>query len=68
MNKRPTVVAQKPVSAPTILPIVWPEITFSGDIGKTIIHPEFSGLNLISGFRGKGKTSWGLKIDRPSIS
>jgi len=52
-------------SGPVIIRSIFPDPIFTGDRQPSIIHPEFSGLNLVTGFRGKGKTSWGLKIDNP---
>jgi hypothetical protein len=37
-----------------------------GEKQESIIHPEFSGLTFITGFRGKGKSSLLEKFDHPS--
>lgn len=74
MTKPPTVVPPKvappprQVNAPIV---VVPQATFAppifeGEVQPSIIHPEFSGVNLITGFRGHGKTSYGLKTDNPA--
>lgn len=70
MNKPAKPGAARPVSSPPPSPIVltrttFPDPIFEGEPLKSIIHPDFSGLNLVTGFRGKGKTSWLLKLDRP---
>src|SRR5688572_12567113 len=72
MNKGPTLVppriAPPPVAAP-LAPIVvtqFPAPIIEGEKSPSIIHPDFQGLNLITGFRGMGKTSYGLKTDNPN--
>jgi hypothetical protein len=44
----------------------FPRPEFDGDPQPTIIHPDFAGVNLVTGFRGHGKTSYGLKTDNPA--
>jgi hypothetical protein len=69
MNRKPVVVSRAQVSPAVEAPAIVKSIVdpvFTGEIGPTIIHPDFEGLNLITGFRGKGKTSYALKVDRPS--
>jgi hypothetical protein len=51
--------------------IITPQATFlppvfDGDLQPSIIHPDFSGVNLVTGIRGYGKTSYGLKTDNPA--
>ena len=74
MTKPPSVVpprvAPPPVGASS-LTIAVPTFTlptpeFTGEPQPTIIPPDFKGVNLITGFRGHGKTSYGLKTDNPA--
>lgn len=46
--------------------MVFPPIEWEGDLQPTTIHKDFAGVNLITGFRGHGKTSYGLKTDNPA--
>lgn len=57
------------VSASTVsVPIItaFPEPIWEGELQPTIIHPDFAGLCFITGFRGSGKTVFGLSIDNPA--
>lgn len=46
--------------------MAFPPIVWEGDPQPSVIHKDFAGVNLITGFRGHGKTSYGLKTDNPS--
>lgn len=68
MNRIPTKVAQpiaKPREAPAIIEKL-PDPVFEGEAQPSVIHPQFSGLTLVTGFRGKGKSSFAEKMDNPS--
>lgn len=52
-------------TAPAPITIKFAPPVFEGERQESIIHPRFKGVNLVSGFRGNGKTSYCLKIDNP---
>lgn len=57
----------KPTAPTVVVPKVeFPPIKWEGEPQPSIIHPDFAGVNLITGFRGHGKTSYGLKTDNPA--
>lgn len=66
--KPPTMAAPKSATptAPAPITIKFPTPEFTGERGESIIHSRFKGVNLVSGFRGHGKTSYCLKIDNPA--
>lgn len=65
--KPPTVAAPKAsVAAPAPITIKFPHPSFEGERSESIIHSRFRGVNLVTGFRGFGKTSYALKIDNPA--
>lgn len=66
--KPPTSVAPKSTTqtAPAVTTIRFPVIEWTGERQPSIIHPKVKGLKLITGFRGRGKTSYCLKIDNPA--
>lgn len=51
------------IAVPTF---AFPTPEFRGEPQPTIIPSDFAGVNLITGFRGHGKTSYGLKTDNPA--
>lgn len=55
-------------SAPVVIipQLTFPIILWEGEVQPSIIHKDFAGVNLITGFRGHGKTSYGLKTDNPA--
>lgn len=68
-----TKIPLKPISptvksgvAPTIITRLFPDPTFEGEVTDSIIHPQFGGLNLITGFRGHGKSSLAMSWDNPN--
>ena len=67
--KPPTVAPAKAApsqAAAVVASASYPVIDWKGTPETSWIHPEFAGLNLLTGFRGKGKTSYALKTDHPS--
>lgn len=65
MNKPPTPKRLAPGPVAVVPVAKFPDPVFEGEVAPTVIHPDFRGLNLVTGFRGSGKTSYGLKMDRP---
>lgn len=68
MNRIPQKVISpiaKPPESPAIIQKL-PDPEWTGELQPTIIHPQFSGLTLVTGFRGKGKSSFAEKIDNPT--
>lgn len=65
MNKIPPRPIAKPI-APTIIAPVFERPTFEGELQDSIIHPQFHGFNLITGFRGKGKSTLAMSWDNPN--
>lgn len=67
---KPQRVAAPPnvIAVPTIVSPLgqFPMPEFLGELQESIIHPDFAGVNLLTGFRGMGKTSYGLKTDNPA--
>jgi hypothetical protein len=49
-----------------IISKLFPDPIFEGDIVESIIHPHFHGFNLITGFRGKGKSTLAMSWDNPN--
>lgn len=66
----PPRVAPPPAAARSPLVVTpkadFPAPEFSGQPEPSVIPSDFAGVNLITGFRGHGKTSYGLKTDHPS--
>lgn len=68
---KPPKVAGPPQTATAPSPAVvvsasYPVIEWKGVLEESWIHPDITGLKLLTGFRGKGKTSYALKTDHPS--
>ena len=73
MTKPPAIVPPRVAPPPqAAAPLVitpqanFPPPIFRGEAQPTIIPSDFAGVNLITGFRGHGKTSYGLKTDNPA--
>jgi hypothetical protein len=68
MNKIPPKPIQ-PIAkppAPVIISKLFPDPIFDGEVTDSIIHPHFHGFNLITGFRGKGKSTLAMSWDNPN--
>lgn len=69
MNKiasRPSQPLARPTSSPVIMVPAFEKPTFEGDPSESVIHPHFHGFNLITGFRGKGKSTLAMSWDNPN--
>lgn len=69
MNKivpRPIQPIAKPPTFPAIIIPAFEKPNFDGDPSPSVIHPQFGGLNLITGFRGHGKSSLAMSWDHPN--
>jgi hypothetical protein len=66
MNKIPPRPIAKPIEAPVIITKLFPDPVFEGEVSESIIHPHFHGFNLITGFRGSGKSTLSMSWDNPN--
>lgn len=56
----------RPPGVPAILSPAFDKPEFAGEPSPSVIHPQFGGLNLITGFRGHGKSSLAMSWDHPN--
>lgn len=66
LSKPAQVKSTTTTTTPTIIVPKFPDVVFTGEVSPSIIHSDLEHLILVTGFRGMGKTSFGLKIDNPN--
>lgn len=69
MNKIASVPSRpiaRPPTSPAIIVPAFEKPTFEGEPSESVIHPHFHGFNLITGFRGKGKSTLAMSWDNPN--